>query len=137
MTARNQVLDSVARRLVNLESTHTVRVGIDGVDAAGKTMLADELSDRLHALGRPAIRSGIDGFHHPRQLRYARGPESPEGYYQDSFDLDALIETLLRPLGPGGSGWYRTAIFDYRRDAPVNSPKNEAHPKAILLFDGI
>jgi len=137
MVARHQMLDSVAERIANLKSRGTVRVGIDGVDAAGKTTLADELSDRLRTLGRAVIRSGIDGFHRPRQDRYARGSECPEGYYHDSFDLEGLVEMLLRPLGPGGAGYYRTAIFDYRQDVPVDSPKVMAEPDAILLFDGV
>jgi pantothenate kinase len=108
--ALNHLLDSVARRIANLESRDTVRVGIDGIDAAGKITLADELADRLRRLGRSAVRSGIDGFHRPRQDRYARGSDCPEGYYHDSFDLDGLVEMLLRPLGPGGTGHYQTAI---------------------------
>jgi uridine kinase len=137
MAARNQILDSVARRIANLKSRDTVRVGIDGVDAAGKTTFADELSLRLQALGRSVIRGGIDGFHRPQHHRYARGSECPEGYYYDSFDLEGLVEALLRPLGPGGTGYYRRAIFDYRRDVPVDSPRMKAEPESILLFDGI
>jgi uridine kinase len=137
MTARDEILNDVAARLARLERGHTVRVGIDGVDAAGKTTLADELSDRLRALGRPVIRSGIDQFHNPRAVRYAKGSESPEGYYQDSFNLDRVIEVLLCPLGPGGTGRYRAALFDHRRDMPVVSPEIKAEPRAILLFDGI
>jgi uridine kinase len=134
---RNHLLDSVARRIANLESRDTVRVGIDGVDGAGKTTLADELADRLRRLGRSVVRSGIDGFHRPRQDRYARGPDSPEGYYHDSFDLDGLAEMLLRSVGPGGTGHYRTAIFNYREDVPVESLRMKVGPEAILLFDGI
>jgi uridine kinase len=135
--ARNYLLDSVASRVSSLKSSHTIRVAIDGVDAAGKTTLADELADRLRQLGRLVVRSGIDGFHRPRQDRYARGFDCPEGYYHDSFNLDGLVETLLRPLGPGGTGYYRTAIFDYRKEMPVESPKTKVGPEAILLFDGI
>jgi uridine kinase len=135
--ARNHLLDSVASRIANLESRDTVRVGIDGIDAAGKTTLADELADRLRRLGRSVVRSGIDGFHRPRQDRYSRGSDCPEGYYHDSFDLAGLVEMLLRPLGPGGTGHYRTAIFDYREDVPVESPRMKVALEAILLFDGI
>jgi uridine kinase len=120
-----------------LDSTHTVRVAIDGVDAAGKTTLADELAERLRAQGRFVIRAGIDGFHNPRHIRYALGPESPEGYYSHSFNLGTLIKALLHPLGPGGTGRYRTAVFDYREDAFVDVPEMEAKPRSILLFDGI
>ena len=137
MTARDEMLKGVAARIAKLERAHTVRVAIDGVDAAGKTTLADELADRLRALGRPVIRSGIDHFHNPRVVRYAKGSESPEGYYRDSHDLDRVIGVLLRPLGTGGRGHYRAALFDHRRDVPVDSPEIKAEPRAILLFDGI
>lgn len=137
MTTRDEMLNGVAARLVKLVSANTVRVGIDGVDAAGKTTLADELGERLRALGRPVIRSGIDHFHNPREIRYAKGPESPDGYYEDSFDLDGLIEKLLRPLGPGGTGRYQAAHFDHRRNLPVDCPERKAAPAAVLLFDGI
>jgi len=84
MTARDEMLNDVAARLATLVSANTVRVGIDGVDAAGKTTPADELGQRLRALRRPVIRSGIDHFHNPREVRYAKGSESPDGYYEDS-----------------------------------------------------
>ena len=33
----------------------------------------------------------VDEFLAPRDVRYARGELSPEGYYRDSFDLSALV----------------------------------------------
>ena len=37
------VLTELVTRIAQLELSHPVRVAVDGVDAAGKTMLADEL----------------------------------------------------------------------------------------------
>jgi uridine kinase len=135
--ARRELVEFVAGRIARLESPRAVRVAIDGVDAAGKTTIADELAERVAALGRPVIRAGIDGFHQPKSIRYRQGRNSADGYYRDSFDLDGLISTLLRPLGAGGTGLYRTALFDYRIDAPVEAPQLKAEPRAVLLFDGI
>lgn len=137
MAVRDDVLDEIAGRLAMRVSEPVLRVGIDGIDAAGKTTFADELAIRLRALGRPVIRSGIDHFHNPREIRYAKGSDSPAGFYQDSHNLDCLAEMLLRPLGRGGSGRYRTALFDHRRNAAVEAPEMRAEPDAILLFDGI
>lgn len=39
---REQLLSVLAHRISAVERTHPVRVAIDGVDAAGKTTLADE-----------------------------------------------------------------------------------------------
>ena len=61
------------------------RVGVDGPDAAGKTTLADELAA---ATGVPRVRA--DDFLNPPEVRYARGPLDPDGYFADAFDLAAL-----------------------------------------------
>ncbi len=134
---RSELLQDLAARILAVKRDHPLRVGIDGVDAAGKTTLADELAPVIEAAGRQAIRSSIDRFHNPSDLRYRRGRESPEGYYLDSFDHSALARCLLRPLGPDGDRRFRQVAFDYRRDAPVDAPLELAEPGAILIFDGI
>jgi uridine kinase len=83
------------------------------------------------------IRASIDGFHRPRSERYRLGPDSPEGYYRDSFDDEALRRELLDPLGPGGHRLYRTAVFDFGTDAPVEAHRRRAAEDAVLLFDGV
>jgi uridine kinase len=79
----------------------------------------------------------VDRFHNPRAIRYFRGRHSPEGYFRDSFNYDALIGNVLEPLGPGGSRQYRPATFDYKTDEPVISPLLRASEKAVLLVDGV
>lgn len=136
-TARQQVLAQVAAAIVRLPTLHVVRVGVDGIDGAGKTMFADELAQFLITSGRTVIRATVDSFHNPRATRYRRGRESPEGYFLDSYAYAQLRAVLLDPLGPGGSGRYRTAIFDYHADAPVVMPEAQAAGGDILVFDGI
>jgi len=134
---RLALLEALADRIASVVRPHPVRVAIDGVDGVGKTTLANELVEPLRHRGRPVIRASIDGFHNPRRFRYRTGRNSPEGYYRDSFDHGAVIDSLLRPLGPGGSLSYRPAVFDYRTDSPVESASALAPPSAILLFDGV
>ena len=134
---RGEALATLSERIHGLTETHPPRVAIDGIDAAGKTTLANELAPLLEARGRPVIRASLDGFHRPRAERYQRGPDSPEGYYLDSFDYAALREKLLLPLGPGGSRMFHRAIFDFRTDSPVTTPAEQAPANAILLMDGV
>lgn len=134
---RQELIDEIASRIVAVTRSHPVRVAIDGVDAAGKTTLADALVPELTKRGRPVIRASVDGFHNPAAIRKRRGALSPEGYYQDSFNYPALIDGLLRPLGPGGSLAFRRAVFDFRKDAAVNAPVETAEPNAILVLDGV
>jgi uridine kinase len=135
-TKRSRILEELSARILALRREHPVRVAVDGVDASGKTVLADELAARISARGRPVIRASIDGFHHPDAVRHRRG-DSPAGYFEDSFNYEALVRELLSPLGPGGSRWYRRAVFDYRTDRPVSSTEGKAQPDAVLLFDGV
>jgi uridine kinase len=133
---RSALLTLLATRIMAISLPHPLRVALDGVDAAGKTTLADELAGHISPY-RPVIRAGIDRFHHPREFRYRRGPDSPEGYYHDSFDLAALRRLLLDPLGPGGTREIQTSLFDFRADAPHPAAPVQAPVDAILLFDGV
>ena len=114
-----------------------MRVAIDGVDGAGKTILANELVKPIASRGRQVIRASIDGFHRPRAERYQHGANSPTSYYYDSFNYLALRSVLLEPLGANGNRQYRPRIFDYRTDQPIAEPSAEAEHNAILLFDGV
>jgi uridine kinase len=139
---RKRVISELAALIVAVGLPHSIhphplRVAIDGVDASGKTTLADELVSPIEAHGRPVIRASVDGFHNPRMVRYHRGEDSPEGYYYESFDHAAILRALLIPLGPSGNRRYQRAVFDYRVDAPLIEPACEAPPNAILLFDGV
>ena len=134
---RWKLVEELARAIAAIELDHPVRVAVDGVGVAGKTVLADELAGPVSDLGRSVIRGSVDGFHNPRKVRHRRGAESPEGYYRDSFDYEAMRSALLDPLGPGGSLRYRTALFDFRTDSAVESPVLVADPSSVVIVDGI
>ncbi|MDG7001392.1 MAG: uridine kinase [Nitrososphaerota archaeon] len=137
MSLHLQFVEDLADLCSSIRLSHPVRVAIDGIDAAGKTTLAEELVKPITKRGRQVIRASIDGFHNPRSRRYERGRDSAEGYYLDSFNHEALISKLLKPLGPEGNVEYRTAVFDFKTDSPVDSPILRANGDAILLFDGV
>jgi uridine kinase len=134
---REAVLAELAERILSVNVAHPTRVAVDGPDMAGKTVLADELRDRIRDTGRDVIRASIDDFHRPRRERYGRGSGVPEGYYHDSFDLEQFQRVLLMPLGPGGNRTFATAVFDVRRDAPVRQESRVAQERAVLLVDGL
>ena len=131
------IVEEIGGRLLPLRGALVLRVAVDGVDGVGKTTFADSLGQWLRAQGRPVIRSTVDGFHNPRAIRHRRGRASPEGFYRDSYDYAALRANLLDPLSPGGSGRYRTAVFDHLLDRAIDSPELEAPDGAALIFDGL
>ena len=134
---RAAVIAELADRIASIHLDHPVRVGIDGVDASGKTMLATELVAPLRDRGRLVVRASIDGFHNPRAVRHRQGPASPRGYYEDSFNHEAILSCVLLPLGPGGNRRFKPAVFDFRADSEVNCPWQDAPRDAVLLFDGV
>jgi uridine kinase len=112
-------------------------VGVDGVDAAGKTVLADELGEAGRRAGLSALRASIDGFHNPRELRYRLGADSPEGYYRDSFDYGALRTSLLDPLKQGRAGRVVARAYDFRSGTSVEPSPVEFDERTILIFEGV
>jgi len=137
MTTRKSLLTEVAKRLVGVFPDRAIRVAIDGVDGAGKTTFADELSASVSALGRPVIRASVDSFHNPKAIRYRQGRHSPAGFFEDSYNYAALRALLLDPLGPGGRQRCRTTFFDHTLDREVPAVEVAAQPSSVLLIDGI
>jgi uridine kinase len=135
--ADEAVLTQLAGAITTRPADRPVRVGIDGVDGAGKSTFAAALAAQVRRHGRPTIESTVDGFHQPRARRYRQGRDSPDGFYEDSYDYDALRSCLLDPLGPDGDGWFRRAAFDHRLDQPVDAAPEPAPPGAVLVFDGL
>jgi uridine kinase len=133
--ARLALFEDLAARIAELEGEGLTMVGIDGVDGAGKTRFADALAQYLEAQGQVVVRTGIDAFHNPRAKRYARGKDSPEGFYRDSYNLDALRTWLLFPARIGMP--FRTAVFDHKIDKPVSVNPLTVPLPAVLIFDGL
>lgn len=137
---RAHVLERVASAVPDpARPSRPVRVGVDGVDGAGKTTFADELADVLRTRGRTVLRASVDGFHHPREVRYRRGRTSPEGFFHDSYDLGAFRTVLLDPLAPDrvGPRRVRTAVRDHTTDTDPGAPWHLVDDATVLVVDGI
>ena len=90
----------LADRVDALRVSRPVPVAVDGPDAAGKSVLAGELGAVLRDRGGLVVVS-VDDFPRPPEERYARGRDSPEGYYRDAVDHDALLARDPPPTDPG------------------------------------
>lgn len=136
--SRDAVLASVADEICSRRAAgRPFLVGIDGIDGSGKTTFADELAALLSVRTVPVVRATIDSFHHPRNVRYRRGRESPVGFYLDSHDLAALQEQLLAPFLAGAGATYRTAVFDEPSDQLIDEPPRTIDGDEVLVFDGV
>lgn len=131
------VLAETIDAIQSLKVTHPLRIGIDGASASGKTTFANRLVEPLRKLGRTVIRASIDGFHNPPEIRYRQGKGSPIGYVEDSFDKSAVIENVLRPLGPDGNLSYRESLFDFVSNQKTQTKPQQALAESILIFEGV
>ena len=113
------------------------RICVDGRDGAGKSTFADRLGSALRDGGAEVHRASIDDWQRPSVDRYRRGRESPEGYYLDSFDSEAVRRELLDPFAPNGSGRCRLAAADAVSDREFERVTIEVGPRAVLVFDGV
>ena len=131
------VLAETVDAIQSLEAPHPLRIGIDGASASGKTTFANQLVEPLRKLGRQVIRTSIDAFHHPPEIRYRQGKDSPVGYVEDSFDKAAVIENALHPLGPNGDLNYRESLFDFVSNRKTQAKIKKSIPESILIFEGV
>jgi uridine kinase len=134
---RPAVIAQVADSVPVAQGEDCVRVAVDGVDGAGKTVFADELAAELSARGRAVVRVSADDWHQVRELRYARGRTSPEGFWLDSYDYPRLRAEVLEPLGPGGSREYRPRGHDLPSDEVLTGPSVHAPAGSVVLVDGL
>ena len=137
MNPRSKILFRLAELIQAIRLSHPIRVGIDGVDCSGKTTLADELASIIRDCGREVIRVSIDRFHNKREYRYKQGELSPKGFYEDTFNNDAIISCVLSPLGPDGDLHFCKGQFDFISNSRKVEDWTKVSPNSIILFDGI
>lgn len=132
---REPLLREVALKFLAGQEQRSI-IAVDGVDGSGKSTFADALAITIRRLGRPVIRASVDGFHNPREVRYRLGRHSPEGYFLDSYNYDALRRSTLFPFR-SGAPTIQTAHFDHRTNREAPSAFVVIEPSSVLLIDGI
>ncbi|MGO0577232.1 uridine kinase [Ornithinimicrobium panacihumi] len=110
-------------------------VAVDGPDGVGKTRLVAELVALApHVAGRQVLSVGIDGFHHPRARRHARGTTA-QTFYEDSYDYDRFRQEVLHPFRAGRE--IVPAVWDVAADREVRPDPVEVEDDALLIVEGI
>lgn len=133
---RQAVVDQVAVRVLRL-GPGRLRVGIDGLTAAGKTTFGHEVARVISGRGRPVFRACLDDFKKPWRDRHLYDRESGEGYYRNAFDYPTLISALLEPCGPGGSGRAALCGIDPLTQVDHTSTLVDVPADAVLIVDGV
>jgi len=120
-----------------IKTNRPVLVAFDGVDTSGKTTLADNIYQSMmsDSLLSP-VRISIDKFHNPKHIRIQKGELSPEGFYSDSFNYDAILNYVITPV-KNFDKYILTGVFDYKNETVIESNKIYITKDTVVLFDGI
>lgn len=133
----DNLLEYLSQQILSIKGDRPILVAIDGVDTSGKTTLSNNLVNFLETKNYTVIQSSIDGFHNPKEVRYRLGSKSPEGYYRDSFNYNALIQNLLKPLRENSKLEYKTAVYDFKTETNVKQNYKLADKNSILIMEGV
>ncbi|RJQ79305.1 uridine kinase [Pseudonocardiaceae bacterium YIM PH 21723] len=127
---RTALIGTVAREITGLGAGR-LRVGIDGLTAAGKTSFGHELAAAIATLGRPVLRASLDDFKRPWREAHLYDRLSGEGYYRNAFDYDRVRSLLLVPD--------RVALcaIDPLTQVDHSGVLVDAPEDSVLLVDGV
>jgi len=129
----NGDLDSIVAQIAALEGTGgRPLIAIDGIGASGKSSLAAQIATLIQ--GRPVVVLHADDYFNPSAIRHARGRQSPDGFWLDAYNYDALIHWGLRSVKATGA--YCEGSLDHARDQTVQPPLRQAPERAIVLVEG-
>lgn len=130
-----QFMRLLATEILNTVGPGRRLVAIDGVDGSGKTSFAENLTFEIQ--NRPVILIHADDFLNPSPVRHAKGRNSPEGFWENTYNYAALNDQLLAPLGPKGDGWYSPASYDSVTDQMKQAEVVRAPSDALVVVEGM
>lgn len=116
-----------------------LRIAIDGLTAAGKSIFGNELAEQLRGRGRPTLRASLDDFKKPWRDALKKGYDrtSGEGYYRNAHDFASVRRLLLEPAGVSGDGRVVLCAFDPLTGADCRGIVVEAPSDSVLVVDGV
>lgn len=132
-----EIIDYILEAIKSVKNDKTILVAFDGVDNAGKTVLADKLFETMKSQNIfSPVRISIDKFHNPKEIRLHQGELSPEGFFNDSFNYKNIIENVIMPV-KSNNDYLISGVFDYKTESTINEIKIPISKDTVVLFDGI
>lgn len=112
-------------------------IAVDGVDGSGKTTFAGALAEQLQNRGFACVVIHADDFLNLRSVRHRQGKDSPEGFWQDSYDYQALQHWAIDPFRAGGDGRFSSRATDVRQDRYLDVETFQAAPGTVAIIEGM
>lgn len=127
----------LTQEILKIKRSKPLIIAIDGIDGSGKTHFAQNLQKHLKAQKQNIILIHIDDFHNAKKIRYQKGPDSPKGFYRDSYNYTELKKVLLDPFKYNTKNTFKTKILDVDTDQTINQTELKIPHDCILIVEGI
>ena len=128
-----KILEDISSRK---QPAHPFIIGITGIDAAGKTIFTDGLSNFLSGKKYPVQVIHVDDFHNPKKIRYA-GENEAANYFNLSFNFEKIIGELLVPIHDKGNLSTGQTVLDLETDSYRNKRSYKISLDTIVLLEGV
>lgn len=120
----------------NIQRKHIRIIGVNGVDASGKTSFSKELSTYLQAVGIKNTVIHIDDFHNTKAVR-STGENDIDAYYYNGFNYDQLLSEVLFPLIQFGHINKTVQCLDLDKDEYINEITYSIDKDSAVILEGV
>ncbi|MES9515127.1 uridine kinase [Rhodococcus erythropolis] len=110
-------------------------VGLSGIEASGKSTIADELADGISTSGHDVVTIHGDEFSTAKAVRN-NNPDAVRGYLEDAYDYSILSSRVLVPLRSAEVSDISYVSTDPETDESVVT-KARVPDRAIVLVEGV
>ncbi len=131
------VFDEILVEIKNRKQAETpFVVGISGIDSAGKTKFAESFQEFLNSKDYMTQLIKLDDFHNPRKIRYL-GDDQADNYYNKSFDINTIVDKLLKPMRQASSYSTNLVLLDLLTNEYELEKKYAFDKDTIVIFEGV
>ena len=95
---KQKIVENIVDYITAYQNNKPFLIWINGIDGSGKSYFAFKLQVELQKNFKKVVLISIDNFYNPKAIRYEKWKNSPEWFYQNSYNYDGLQEYVLNPI---------------------------------------
>ncbi len=130
------VFEKILDEIISRKQNRAFIVGITGIDTSGKTIFANSLEKFLVSRNYPVQAIHLDDFHNPMSIRYSGGNQA-ENYFNKSFDIETIINKLLKPIRENIDFPTELTLLDLQTDKYEIRKEFSFSADTIVIMEGV
>lgn len=133
----NRVFEAADRLIEERKrSGRAIVVGINGIDASGKTTFCGLYERHLEKRGKKVVSVHLDDFHNPSAVRN-KLEDPAESYAGHAFDLEKLETEILHPVSVGIDIDKHLSLLDLFTDDYTEEKRYAIDCDSVVLLEGV